>query len=85
MAIMRSSSFDSTCSSTRATRRGAGAEGLGDVALLPRGLDAVLLEVRGHPREDGDLSVDVGDGVCEPLLVELAPHDLTPVAAQRPR
>src|SRR3712207_8503657 len=38
-------------------------EGLGDVALLPAGLDALVLEDRGHTGEDGDLGVDVGERV----------------------
>src|SRR3954451_21013095 len=51
---------------------GAGAEGLGDVVLLARGLEAVLLEVGAPPRELRHLGVDVGHGVGQPLLVELA-------------
>src|SRR3954463_13753670 len=41
----------------RHASRRAPAEGVGDVPLLARRLDAVLVEVRGHAREHRDLRV----------------------------
>src|SRR4051794_26025735 len=61
---------------------GPGAERLGDVALLSRRLHALVLEDRGHAREDRDLRVDVGDGVGQPFLDELPLGDRAAVLAQ---
>src|SRR4051794_855099 len=61
---------------------GAGAEGLGDVVLLARRLEPVLLEVGADPGENGHLAVDVGHCVGQPLLVELALDDAALVLAQ---
>src|SRR5687767_13023335 len=41
------------------TRRRPAAEGVADVALLARRLDAVLLQVRGHARQHRHLGEDV--------------------------
>src|SRR5438105_15439220 len=60
----------------------ARAERLRDVALLTRRLHAVLLEDPRHAREDRDLRVDVGDGVGQPLLLELPQLDVLAMLAQ---
>src|SRR3954471_19522806 len=63
--------------------RGARAERVRDVALLARGLDAVVVEDLGGARERGDLRVDVRHGRRQALLVELAQHDVALVLAQQ--
>ncbi len=63
---------------------GAGAEGVGDVALLAGGLDALVLEDLRDAGDHGDLGEDVRDRRREPLLLELALHDLLAVLAQQP-
>src|SRR5215211_1060408 len=61
---------------------GAGTEGVGDVALLAGGFEAVIVEVRGRAREHGHLGEHVGDGVGQALLLELALDHLSLVLAQ---
>src|SRR2546421_5471955 len=58
------------------------AERLRDVALLPRGLDALIAEDRRHAGQDGDLRVDVGQGGRQALVVHPLVGDLAPVAPE---
>ena len=62
---------------------GTAAERIRDVALLARRLDALVLEDRGDPREDGDLRVDVGQRVGDPLLLKLGLDDALAVLSQK--
>src|SRR4051794_33583444 len=59
------------------------AERLGDEALLAGRLHAVLLEDRADARDRRYLGVDVGDGVRQPLELELAANDSRAVLAQQ--
>src|SRR5215213_3275011 len=69
--------------SERDTCGGPATERVTDIALLARGLHAVLLQMCGDARQHRDLRVDVGHRRREPLLVELARGDPASVLSQQ--